>query len=253
MIPIRHLMLGMLSAIAGNAGTIQFQSPDRQVSLVELYTSEGCSSCPPADAWLSRLKEKPGLWSEFVPIAFHVEYWDYLGWRDKWSSKEYSERQQDYAAAWGSVNIYTPEFILNGKEWHNWLQLRGVPGLSNSNTGVLKVSSEDTNHWQVSFVSTGGVTNAFEVNAALLVNGINSDVKAGENAGHHLQHDFVALKLVNFPIIRKDGACRGVFTMAAGQNPPPGRLALAVWVTPVARLDPLQSVGGWISPPDKDK
>src|SRR5579862_6783150 len=106
MITVRCILFGVLGCIAAHAAPIQFQSSERQVALVELYTSEGCSSCPPAEAWLSRLKDKPGLWSEFVPVAFHVEYWDALGWRDKWSSKDYSERQRDYAASWGSDNIY---------------------------------------------------------------------------------------------------------------------------------------------------
>ena len=97
--PVRYIILGVLAGLATDAAPIQFQSPERQVALVELYTSEGCSSCPPAESWLSGLKEKPGLWSEFVPVAFHVDYWNYLGWRDKWSSKEYSDRQRDYAGA----------------------------------------------------------------------------------------------------------------------------------------------------------
>src|SRR3989454_6981340 len=66
-----------------------FQSSERQTAVIELYTSEGCSSCPPAETWLSRLKESPGLWKNFVPLAFHVDYWDYLGWRDPWASKSF--------------------------------------------------------------------------------------------------------------------------------------------------------------------
>ena len=71
-----------------------FKSSERRTALLELYTSEGCSSCPPAETWLSRLTDSPGLWKDFVPIGFHVDYWDHLGWRDKWGSKAFSERQQ---------------------------------------------------------------------------------------------------------------------------------------------------------------
>ncbi len=67
---------------------IAFQSSENQITLLELYTSEGCSSCPPAEIWLGRLTQSPGLWKDFVPVAFHVEYWDYLGWRDPWASKD---------------------------------------------------------------------------------------------------------------------------------------------------------------------
>jgi hypothetical protein len=253
MISARYVILGMIVGIASDAAPIQFQSPERQVALVELYTSEGCSSCPPAELWLSRLREKPGLWSEFVPVAFHVDYWDYLGWRDKWSSNQYSDRQRDYAGALGSDSIYTPEFVVNGKEWHNWLELRGAPGVSGTKTGLLKVTSEDTNHWQVTFIPTESGTTAFEVNAALLISGLSSAVKAGENAGRHLQHDFVVLKLINQPLFGNNGVFQGVFTLAAGQKPPEGRLALAVWATRSGSLEPVQSVGGWLVPPVKDK
>src|SRR5271170_7063664 len=252
MIPLRYMILGMLATIAANAAPIQFQSSERQVALVELYTSEGCSSCALAESWLSGLKEKPGLWSEFVPVAFHVDYWNNLGWRDKWSSKEYSDRQRDYAGAWASENIYTPEFVLNGKEWHNWFELRGAPVVSGTKTGVLKVTSEDTNHWEVSFIPTEAGTTAFEINAALLVSGLDSDVKDGENAGRHLQHDFAVLKLIKQPLTAKGGGFQGNFTIGASPNPSKERLALAVWATRSGSVEPVQSIGGWLMPQEKD-
>src|SRR5580658_5179349 len=182
---VRHMILGVLATIAANAAPLHFQSSERQVALVELYTSEGCSSCPPAESWLSRLKERPGLWSDFVPVAFHVDYWDYLGWRDKWASKQYSDRQRDYARTWGGGNIYTPEFVLNGKEWHTGFELRDAPRASGTKSGILTVTSEDTNHWQVNFIPTEAGTTGFEVNAVLLICGAGSDVRAGENSGRH--------------------------------------------------------------------
>ena len=116
------LLLGIFAAAAVTAQTasITFQSSEAQTALLELYTSEGCSSCPPAESWLSRLKESPGLWKDFVPLAFHVDYWDYLGWRDPWAAREFSERQRAYAQGWRSENVYTPGFVLNGKEWRDW-------------------------------------------------------------------------------------------------------------------------------------
>src|SRR5271168_563615 len=218
MIPVRYMFLGVLGCIAANAAPIQFQTSERQVAMIELYTSEGCSSCPPAESWLSGLKDAPGLWSEFVPVAFHVDYWDYLGWRDKWSSKEYSDRQRDYAAAWGSDNIYTPELVLNGKEWHNWFGLRGAPGLSGTKAGILKVTSEDTHHWQVNFVPAAGGATGYEINAALLVSGLGSDVKAGENSGRRLNHDFAVISLINRPLVRENDGFQGTFIIAPGQK-----------------------------------
>src|SRR5581483_3072984 len=250
---VRYMILGLLASTAVNAAPIQFQSSERQVALVELYTSEGCSSCPPAESWLSGLKEKPSLWSDFVPVAFHVDYWDYIGWRDKWSSRQYSDRQRDYAGAWGSENIYTPEFVLNGKEWHNWFELKGAPGVSENKTGILKVTSEDTNHWQVNFIPTDAGKSAFEVNATLLISGLGSNVKAGENRGRHLQHDFAVLRLIKQPLIGKGDGFQGAFTMPVGENSPEGRLALAVWVVRNGSLEPVQAVGGWLAPSAKNK
>jgi hypothetical protein len=253
MIPVPYVILAVLAGVAADAVPIQFQSPERQVPLVELYTSEGCSSCPPAESWLSGLKEKPGLWSEFVPVAFHVDYWNSLGWRDPWSSKLYSDRQRDYAAAWGSENIYTPEFVLNGKEWHNWFDLRGAPGVSSTKTGILKVVSEDTNHWEVSFIPAAGGTTGFDVNAALLISGVGSDVKAGENTGRHLKHDFVVLKLASQPLIRQNAGFQGAFVLPTQEEKLEGRLALAVWVSRRGHPEPVQAVGEWLVPAEKTK
>src|SRR5690348_8781739 len=79
---------------AQGAEVFHFESGDTQTPLLELYTSEGCSSCPPAEAWLSQLKKSPKLWKDFVPVSFHVDYWDYLGWKDPFAMKAYSRRQQ---------------------------------------------------------------------------------------------------------------------------------------------------------------
>jgi len=241
--------MAMFACVAANAAPVVFQSSERQTALVELYTSEGCSSCPPAESWLSSLKKESGLWSEFVPVAFHVEYWDYLGWRDKWSSKQFSNRQQNYAAVWGSDNIYTPEFVLNGKEWHDWFGLRGAPGLSGTKAGILKVSSESTNRWQVSFIPATSGTTDYEVYISLLDSELSSDVKAGENEGRHLNHDFAALALMKQPLTEKDGKIQGEFTIDTNPKTATGRLALAVWITRPGELEPLQATGGWLPKP----
>ena len=92
-----------------------FQSGPLRVNVLELYTSEGCSSCPPADRWLSGLKQDDRLWREIIPIAFHVDYWNYIGWQDRFSSPVYSERQRHYARNKGLSTVYTPGFLLNGR------------------------------------------------------------------------------------------------------------------------------------------
>ena len=234
--------------IAG-AAPLSFQSPEQRVALLELYTSEGCSSCPPAEAWLSRLKDKPGLWSEFVPVAFHVDYWNYLGWRDKLSDEDFSQRQNAYARAWSAANIYTPEFVLNGREWSNWFGYRGIPSAPANPVGTLEVSSGNGQHWQASFVPTNGGTADYEVTAALLVSDLSSEVTAGENSGRHLNHDFAVLSLITRPLANQGVGYQGTFIIDDHPKGVNGRFALAAWVTRSGQLEPLQAVGGWLPPP----
>ena len=90
-------------------------APARGPVVVELFTSQGCSSCPPADRLLSRLKRDPRLAGEVIPLAFHVDYWNHLGWSDPFSSHLWSQRQQGYAQAFHSNRIYTPQLVINGR------------------------------------------------------------------------------------------------------------------------------------------
>ena len=228
-----------------HAAPISFQSTENRTAFLEVYTSEGCSSCPPAEAWLSKLKDSPGLWRDFVPVAFHVDYWDYLGWRDRWGAQQFAARQRAYAQSWGSGTIYTPGFILNGSEWRNRSSHESVPKAAGK-AGILTVTSEDTNRWQVSFAPATQGQRKFEVYAALLVSGVSSDVKAGENEGRRLDHDFIVLSLAKESLSNCGGSFQTELTLAAKKQTGAERLGLAVWVTPANRLEPLQAVGAWI-------
>ncbi|MCC5022093.1 MAG: DUF1223 domain-containing protein [Candidatus Synoicihabitans palmerolidicus] len=84
---------------------------------MELLPAEGCSSCPPAENWLGALRHESGLWRDFVPVAWHVNYWDRLGWPDKFAERSYTDRQYAYARSWQSGRVYTPGFVRGGKEW----------------------------------------------------------------------------------------------------------------------------------------
>jgi hypothetical protein len=243
-------ILSMLLAVPQLAAAgMAFQSSEKQTSLVELYTSEGCSSCPPAEAWFSGLKESPGLWRDFVPVAFHVDYWNYLGWRDAWSQEDFSDRQRAYAQAWGSANIYTPELVLNGAEWRRWFWQKQVPAGGVEDRGVLRASSGDGVHWQVNYTLPAGSTpglRVYQLHTALLVSGVGSDVKAGENAGRHLDHDFAALNLTEQPLVGKTNEFAGSFRIDEKLKPAVGRLALAVWLSENGKSEPVQAVGGWL-------
>jgi hypothetical protein len=229
-----------------NAAPTTFQSSETQTSLLELYTSEGCSSCPPAESWLSRLKASSGLWKDFVPVAFHVDYWDYLGWRDPWSSKTFSDRQHAYAHAWRSDSVYTPGCVLNGKEWRTWSRSKSIPS-STIKSGVLKVSSSDLKNWEILFAPSTPSNESYEAHAALLASALTSDVKTGENKGRRLEHDFIVISLHGC-LLKPDGnSVRGSFELRLVNKELAGAGALAVWVTRAGRLEVLQATGGWLS------
>src|SRR5438270_13409668 len=130
------LLLTLCAALSAQATDCLFESGAQRTHLLELFTSEGCNSCPPAEAWLSKLKAEPRLWKDFVPLAFHVDYWDRLGWRDPFAAKEWTVRQYQYSANWKSESVYTPGFVLDGREWRG----RSMPNASSEKPGVLKLS-----------------------------------------------------------------------------------------------------------------
>ena len=232
-----------------NASPVQFQSGVTQTSFLELYTSEGCSSCPPAEAWLSRLKESRRLWKDLVPVAFHVDYWDYLGWKDPFASKAYTQRQHDYANRWRSRSVYTPGFALDGEEWTDWPRRDEIPSPSAKPAGVLTARSTDGRDWTLRFQPTAGSPSLSSYNffAALLGFDLSSDVKAGENRGHKLKHDFVVLALANGAATASGNATLATITLNPKLKSVPKRLAIAAWVTPARSLQPVQAVGGWLS------
>jgi hypothetical protein len=227
-------------AVAMQAKEVKFESGRTRTHLLELFTSEGCSSCPPAEAWFSKLKDEPGLWLDFVPVAFHITYWDHLGWRDPFASKLWTARQHAYAARWKSSSVYTPGFVLNGRE----LRQRAVPAAGKEDAGVLKVTADND---VVKASSAAAAPNAAdrELHVARLGFGLNTNVKAGENRGRKLLHDFVVLSLATVPL-NPDGTELRLPSSSA-KTPVDSREAIAaVWVTAAGEAEPLQAVGGWL-------
>jgi hypothetical protein len=214
------------------------------VSLIELYTSEGCSSCPPAEAWMDGLREDPGLWRHFVPIAFHVNYWDDLGWPDRFASRQFTQRQYAHAAGWSSGSVYTPCFVRDGAEWHPEPERR-LP--SGGSPGVLTVLLLDQGACHVEFISPPGARGAsWEAHVALLGGGFSSRVTAGENRGRTLTHEFVALRMVDVPLKSAGDSASADLALPIADDHKAIRRALAVWVTRSGELAPVQATGGWL-------
>jgi hypothetical protein len=221
-----------------------FQSGTRRVHVLELYTSEGCSSCPPADRWFSALKGDKRLWHELVPVAFHVDYWNDIGWRDRFSSHIFSDRQRRYARTKGLSTVYTPGFLLDGREWRSFFGLRRLALDKESDAGNLIVKLEQQSV-QVSYHSAGHKQSPLVFNIALLGFNLVTRVEAGENHGKQLHHDFAVLGYKTAPL----SAVKDVFTGTthlphiAIHAPQSG---LAVWINNEGDPTPLQATGGWI-------
>jgi hypothetical protein len=219
-----------------------FESSDTQSSLIELYTSEGCSSCPPAEKWLSTLKSNQELWRKIVPLAFHVDYWDHLGWRDRFSKPEFTSRQQRYAAAWGGDSVYTPCFVVNGKEWRSWFSGNALPA-SSTKVGVLRVSLGDDGQLTATFVPATTQPRSLTLNVALLGNDLQSDVKRGENSGRKLRHDFVVLELNQTNMTNELNRWTGSIALLKRADNDKAS-AFAAWIT--ENGIPVQATGDWL-------
>jgi hypothetical protein len=168
--------------------------PERR-SLLELYTSEGCSSCPPTDAWL-RAHAAQLQRGRVVPIALHVDYWNEIGWVDPFSQPRFSARQRAAAGRAGSESVYTPELMLNGREVARGAidaQVLSVPSTNAKLT--LEASDRGADRVQVSVRATDAGA-APQLYLAICESGLSVNVRSGENAGRVLEHDFVVRELI---------------------------------------------------------
>ncbi len=176
------------SVQAQAAGSCGVRSGPAITPVVELYTSEGCSSCPPADAWLSRLKADPGI----VALAFHVDYWDRLGWKDRFASAAYTQRQAQSQRSSGARFSYTPQVIVDGDDRPEWSRA-GLPSSTKGRAvAAVDVSlSREGNRFSASVAPGAGAPPRLAAYWAVTEQGHVSAVKAGENDGATLKHDYV--------------------------------------------------------------
>ncbi len=232
-------LIAFASVLAGQT----FQSGPASTVLIELYTSEGCSSCPPAERWLSELKTSPTLWTQVVPVAFHVDYWDDLGWPDAYAKNTYTKRQSAYAATWGTRSVYTPGFVYQGREWRpdTLIPKATSPGLL-----ILHLNPDGSG--TVSYKPTSPpAAKTVEASVAVLGCDVLVKVRAGENTGRTLAHDFIVLHVDTLRLTLTDGGtCTGSFPPPPSNLPKAGRHALATWISLPGDQSPVQATGGWI-------
>jgi hypothetical protein len=164
------------------------------VAVVELYTSEGCSSCPPADHWLSGLGRATAP-LRVIPLALHVPYWDYIGWQDRFAAPRFEERQRRAARLSGSGVVYTPQIMVNGRDFRGW----NGAAFGTALDGFARQPFDASLNLAARFAG-GAVEASLSARGpagarAVLVryeSGLSSQIAAGENAGRLLTHDFVA-------------------------------------------------------------
>ncbi len=179
-------LLLLFAALAAHAQCSVKSGPQR-VQLIELYTSEGCSSCPPADAWLRDLPVNPLR----IAVAFHVDYWNDLGWNDRYSDERHTRRQHEIADKQLRRTVYTPEVHVDGREYKRWA--RGAPDPTGLAEVALSLRATRINPTRLDLRLETNAAPDRERRAVFVVteNGLSSEIKAGENAGKTLPHDHV--------------------------------------------------------------
>ncbi len=201
------ILLAMLPTALPAAECTVRSGPDAN-ALIELYTSEGCSSCPPADRWLSSFARAPD--KRVVPVAFHVSYWDYIGWKDLFADARYTERQRAFAKATGARSVYTPQVILAGRDyraWHGSGAGAAIDGVKAKRAGAtIEITPRATPGGGVEGEVSAQALPATHGDLALVVavtqNGLSSKVTAGENKGERLEHNFVVRDLAVIPSLK---------------------------------------------------
>lgn len=202
--------------------------------VVELYTSEGCDSCPPADQWLSSLKGR----TDVVAAAFHVDYWDRLGWKDRFAEVSHTQRQAAAQRVAGSKFSYTPQVLVNGRDWRQWPAL--PQALAAAPVQIL-LQRESDDRVLVRVQAGKDAPRSLSLWWALVEDGHLSRVMAGENTGRTLRHDHVVRSHgQRTPWLSSDGASWPI--LARAQGPDGHRQRLLVVVTDPQTGSALQAV-----------
>lgn len=181
-------LVGLATTTTSHAASCVSQSPAFVTPLVELYTSEGCDSCPPADRWLSKLRTDPGV----VALAFHVDYWDRLGWIDRFASPAYTQRQAQQQATNGARFSYTPQLVIDGVDTPKWYAAAQPQSSRDRRPANVDISlARDGRQFSATVRAKAGAPARLAAYWAVTEHGHSTAVKAGENKGATLQHDHV--------------------------------------------------------------
>jgi hypothetical protein len=231
------LLLSVANSWVG-ADELTFSSDSGSRALIELYTSEGCNSCPPAEEFLNGLVGDDALWSTYIPVAFHVDYWDYLGWHDPYSDPAHGKRQSHYARYLKQNTVYTPAFMVNGKPWRCGLFDCSLPK-DRLAGGRLELKLDGT-ALAAKYTPVLDKDRDLILHVAVLGMGLKNRITAGENRGRNARHEFVVLGYKAQAALDGHWETELPDLHFAGAT----QFALAVWVSHGQNPVPLQAVGG---------
>ena len=207
--------LAAATQAATPAGSCTARSGARAPNVIELYTSEGCSSCPPADRWLSKWISQPDV----IAFAFHVDYWDHLGWKDRFGSPAHTARQYQQQAVNGSRFSYTPQVTINGIDNRQWSSLRPPIAMPTPLSPVQVLLSREGESYTALVKPAAGAPERLAAYWVITENQHLSAVKAGENRGETLVHDFVVREYQTVPIWSTGTDSEKTLTFRPGATP----------------------------------
>ena len=192
------MLLASLPAGAARAAACGAKSGAQTLAVVELYTSEGCDSCPPADRWLSGFKGAGAYADRVLPLALHVDYWDYIGWKDPFAQAQFSARQREMAAINRMRTVYTPQVLLGGRDFRpgNGFdaaldRINRTPPRADLEVRMSSASARELKLDAKAVLRNGAESKDAVLYLAVFESGLASPVAAGENKGKLLRHDFV--------------------------------------------------------------
>jgi hypothetical protein len=233
------LTLGMAWGLAALGSADAGAGSDaRTPVLVELFTSEGCSSCPPADALLATLaSSQPVAGALVIPLSEHVDYWNHLGWADPDSSKRFSERQNAYAAFFRNAGVYTPQAVVDGRAElvgsdRSALQRAIATAAREAKLQVGVARGGTTSSLRVRVDPSTSVPEArgAQVLLAIVEGGLESSVSRGENSGKRLSHTAVVRRLEVIGLVPDAGAFEKEIPVTLDPTWKPGNLSAVAFV-----------------------
>lgn len=195
---------------------------------------------------MSQLRKDKNLWTGIVPVAFHVDYWDYIGWKDRFALPAYSERQRRHARQGNINSVYTPGFVYNGEEWRGWFRGKQIDTRAGQEVGKLRVDIVE-GRTDITFVPVDQLSHeSLDLHVAVLGFDLATKVAAGENHGRTLSHNFVVLAFGRTIVEREGQTYEAEFTLPTAEIEAP-MVALAAWISPRDQGKPIQVVGGWLN------